>query len=57
MKVNLERLPFKTARCFAFSGRNLDSRFVMIFPAVLNTQSERMLFGGQYKESKANLTV
>lgn len=57
MKVNLERLPFKTARCFAFSGRNLDSRSVMIFPAVLNTQSERMLLGGQYKDSKANLAV
>lgn len=57
MKVNLERLPFKTARCFAFSGRNLDSRSVMIFPAVLNTQSERMLLGGQCKDSKANLAV
>ena len=57
VKVNLERLPFKTARCFVFSGRNLDSRSVMIFPAVLNTQSERMLLGGQYKDSKANWAV
>lgn len=57
MKVNLERLPFKTARCFTFSGRNLDSRSIMIFPAVLNTQSEHILFGGQYKDSKANLAI
>lgn len=57
VKVNLERLPFKTARCFTFSGRNLDSRSVMIFPAVLNTQSEHILLGGQYKDSKANLAI
>lgn len=29
----------------------------MIFPAVLNTQSGRMLLGGQYKDSKANLAI
>jgi hypothetical protein len=57
VKVNLERLPFKTARCFTFSGRNLDSRSVMTFPAVLNTQSECTLLGGQCKDSKANLAV
>lgn len=57
MKVNLERLPFKTARCFAFSGRNLDSRSVMIFPAVFNAHSEHTLLGGQSEDSKANLDV
>lgn len=29
----------------------------MIFPAVLNTQSEHILLGGQYKDSKANLAI